>query len=359
MRLGRLVAEPLVHILGRRFVGGKDLNSALRVVKQLNSHGMQAILNFAGENHQLSREIARAAQEYENIASAISENRLRCDVSLKLSQFGLTEPVVFIPLPRKPRGRKPVEEVAFCSAKRLDGYRGRKPVVTGFIEGSSWRNHFLQLAVTLSRLSGYGVRWWLDAELLSTRRNAWTVVSDELKTRSDCNFAGMALQAYGTGEMDSVSFFQNTVVPYVRELPPGKTLGIRLCKGAYRSDPHALCDSREIDLRFGVLGSAILELMSEMVRRGNPPALYAEFATHDQKLLDRVRQAAFDREVYGNRFRLAALYGRRQEYFSHFARFGNAPVAIYVLYGDNLAPYLFRRIRENPRYLLWALCQER
>ncbi len=50
----------------------------------------------------------------------------------------------FIPLPRKPRGRKPVEEVAFRSAERPNGYHGRKPAVTGFIRIRGARVHNLQ-----------------------------------------------------------------------------------------------------------------------------------------------------------------------------------------------------------------------
>jgi proline dehydrogenase len=75
--------------MARRFVAGDTVEEAISAVKKLNSQGIKATLDNLGEEC-LTREQARAARdEYVKMLGSIAEARLDCNVSLKLTQFGL------------------------------------------------------------------------------------------------------------------------------------------------------------------------------------------------------------------------------------------------------------------------------
>ncbi|MBI5241088.1 MAG: proline dehydrogenase family protein [Elusimicrobia bacterium] len=79
----------LLTFMARRFVAGDNLEEAVVQVKRLNSQGIKATLDNLGEECQ-SREQAMAARdEYVRMLGRIAEEGLDCNVSLKLTQFGM------------------------------------------------------------------------------------------------------------------------------------------------------------------------------------------------------------------------------------------------------------------------------
>ncbi len=79
----------LLTFMARRFVAGDTLDEAVIQVRRLNSQGIKATLDNLGEEC-LTREQAQAARdEYIRMLGRIAAEKLDCNVSLKLTQFGL------------------------------------------------------------------------------------------------------------------------------------------------------------------------------------------------------------------------------------------------------------------------------
>ena len=88
-RLLPAVPRPLVQRLSSRYIAGPDLADAVRVVKEANAQGKLATIDVLGEHSTNRREATAMAKEYENVFNAIERERLDCNVSVKLTGFGL------------------------------------------------------------------------------------------------------------------------------------------------------------------------------------------------------------------------------------------------------------------------------
>jgi proline dehydrogenase len=81
--------SPLAQRLSARFVAGETLNDALRVGKQINAEGITLTVDHLGESVTSLDEASQARDVYLSTLSAIHENQVCGNVSLKLTQFGL------------------------------------------------------------------------------------------------------------------------------------------------------------------------------------------------------------------------------------------------------------------------------
>ena len=79
----------LAYRLSSRFVAGEDLDDALRVGRRINSEGITLTLDHLGESITALNEAAQARDVYMRTLSAIHDNGIQGNVSLKLTQFGL------------------------------------------------------------------------------------------------------------------------------------------------------------------------------------------------------------------------------------------------------------------------------
>jgi len=79
----------LAQRLSARFVAGKTLKEALAVGRRINSEGITLTLDHLGESVTSLKEAAQARDVYIQTLSAIHENGIRGNVSLKLTQFGI------------------------------------------------------------------------------------------------------------------------------------------------------------------------------------------------------------------------------------------------------------------------------
>ena len=75
--------------LASRFVAGDTAEDAVDAVAQLNSEGLKATLDFLGEDCESDAQAEAATLEYLSLLDAIHKAGLDCNVSLKLTQFGL------------------------------------------------------------------------------------------------------------------------------------------------------------------------------------------------------------------------------------------------------------------------------
>ena len=76
--------------LSSRFVAGMEIDDALRVAEAINKQGMTVSLDSLGESVTTEAEARAAAQIYHQLLDAIAERKLKANISLKLTQMGLS-----------------------------------------------------------------------------------------------------------------------------------------------------------------------------------------------------------------------------------------------------------------------------
>lgn len=119
---------------------------------------------------------------------------------------------------------------------------------------------------------------------------------------------------------------------------------VRLCKGAYREPASVAYQSRaEIRENYLALARVLLE-------RG----VYPGFATHDEYLIQRIRQCAREAGVPAKAYEFQMLYGVRRDLERKFVEDG-LRLRLYVPYGEAWYPYFMRRLAEHPANLVLLL----
>lgn len=182
------IRKSLLRPFAGRFFAGEKLDDAVARAKESNALGMGVTLDFLGEDVADLSEAQEAAQEYERILAAVSENSLDCSLAVKLTHLGLDVD----------------KEFALSSLKSLGATSGRM-----------------------------GIGLWLDME---GSGHTDDVVEAYRMLRKAHPGAGIALQAslWRTWE----------------DLTALATEGarIRLVKGAYR-EPSSVASSRPSEIR--------------------------------------------------------------------------------------------------------------
>lgn len=75
--------------LARRFVAGDTLDEALPVVRDLNRQGLKVSLDHLGEECKTREQAAADRDQYIELIRRLADAKADCNVSLKLTQFGL------------------------------------------------------------------------------------------------------------------------------------------------------------------------------------------------------------------------------------------------------------------------------
>ena len=121
-------------------------------------------------------------------------------------------------------------------------------------------------------------------------------------------------------------------------------VSLRICKGAYAEPPDIAWQDRDR------IRDAFLECVDAVFASDT----YGRFATHDDRLITRIRNRA-RRDVVGeDRFEFQMLFGIREPLQDELVTAGY-DVRIYVPFGDQWYPYLVRRLAERPANLLFFL----
>ncbi|MGB6975617.1 MAG: proline dehydrogenase family protein [Terracidiphilus sp.] len=76
--------------LSSRFVAGLEIEDALRVAEAVNRQGILVTLDSLGESVTSAEEAHRAAEIYHRLLDLIAERKLNSNISVKLTQMGLT-----------------------------------------------------------------------------------------------------------------------------------------------------------------------------------------------------------------------------------------------------------------------------
>ena len=84
-----LMPEKVAWFFSKNYIAGKTLNSAIKVVKDLNKKGMLATIDVLGESIETKAEAVVAKEQAMEVLDAIVEHNLNANVSIKPTQFGL------------------------------------------------------------------------------------------------------------------------------------------------------------------------------------------------------------------------------------------------------------------------------
>ena len=119
---------------------------------------------------------------------------------------------------------------------------------------------------------------------------------------------------------------------------------VRLVKGAYDEPASAAYPrKRDVDAAFARLAATLL--------RGGT---YAAIATHDERLIGRVRRLAEAARIGRDRFEFQMLYGIRRDLQTALRGQGYR-VRVYVPFGGEWYPYFMRRLAERPANIGFVL----
>ena len=112
---------------------------------------------------------------------------------------------------------------------------------------------------------------------------------------------------------------------------------VRLCKGAYAEPADIAFQERpEVSASYDTL-------MRRLISDGHYPGI----ATHDEDLVDRVREFVKRENIPNDRFEFQMLYGVRRDLQEKLQKEGYN-MRVYVPFGTQWYPYLMRRLAERP-----------
>ena len=86
----RMMPRSIVGIFSRKYIAGETLESAVNMVKELNSKGIYATLDVLGESVNNKEDAERAFNNAMKVFDAIIENNLMANLSVKPTQLGLS-----------------------------------------------------------------------------------------------------------------------------------------------------------------------------------------------------------------------------------------------------------------------------
>ncbi len=121
-----------------------------------------------------------------------------------------------------------------------------------------------------------------------------------------------------------------------------RRIRVRLCKGAYL-EPATVAFRRKADV-----DRNFVELAGILLEQGRYPAL----ATHDEKMIEAVREHAARRGISRDAFEFQMLYGIRRDLQRRLVADGYR-LRLYVPFGPAWYPYFMRRLAERPANLLF------
>ena len=192
---------------------------------------------------------------------------------------------------------------------------------------------FENLATLARSARGHGNYVWVDMEA-----TAYTDVTLDLvrRARAEHDNVGVCLQAY----------LYRTDADLSALLPTG--CGIRLVKGAY-DEPADLAwpKKRDVDESFLRLSK---RLLAEAPARGNRVAI----ATHDERLIERVCEAAGAIGASREAFEFQLLYGIRPDLQKRLAADGYR-VRTLISYGEEWFAWYMRRLAERPANVFFVV----
>ena len=293
--------EKLIYPFAKRFIAGRDFDSAIPVISQLINDGYDITIDYLGEISKTEEDCDKALKQYIEIIEYYELINYPLDISLKPTQLGL--------LLNKDN----------CYAR-------------------------LNEIVHRAYLHGMTVR--LDMEDSSVTQDT---IDLTIKLRKEYPNIGIALQSnlYRT-EKDLTYMMEHGV-------------SVRLVKGAYKE--HITKAYKRKILLHDVFVKQALRLVSDRCRSyyhfKNDTTPIPAIGTHDEPLIDDVLGYLNRFNVKKDDLFIEMLYGIRRDLSSSLQKQGYY-VRLYVPFGTDWLPYTLRRLREfkNLRFVISNIVKE-
>lgn len=272
--------------LARRFVGGADVDEAVRTaVKLREAHGIRASLFYLGEY------VADRAAIDHNVNQAVDACRA-------------------------------------LAAAGLDVHVSVDPTAIGYMRDDTLgEENARRIGTAVQRFGGQGCDWLvLDMEDSSIRDRTCTLHRTLLEAGIP---AGLTLQARRRRTPEDLAWA-------IRQ-----RTSLRLVKGAF--------PERELDHAGRArIDQAYLDAASIMLsREARDSGFYPVFGTHDDRLAGAIIDLARERGWPAGSFEFEMLYGVRPDWQIALRRLGYN-VRVYLPFGADWWPYAIRRVGENP-----------
>jgi proline dehydrogenase len=274
--------------LSGRFVAGMSVDDALASCQRVNREGIAVSLDSLGESVMTEAEAQASADIYHQLLDAIQVRDLNANVSVKLSQMGMD----FDP----------------ALAERIVGEMV----------------HHADQANTFVRIDMEG----------SPYTEATIAITERLAARFPGR-VGTVLQAYlfrTEGDVERLL---------------GQGIRIRLCKGAYKEGPEiAFPLKSDVDANY-------VKLMKQVATfSNNGKGVFCGLATHDEAIVDTMREFVRKNNLPKSAFEFQMLYGVRRDLQRKLAAEGFG-VRVYIPFGPEWYPYFMRRLAERPANVIF------
>ena len=295
-----ITKSKLASRMALRFVAGETIDDAVTVIKDLNNQGMLATMDFLGEDTNTSDDADIAVNEISKVIDAIEQAGLKSNVSIKLSQIGLTLD----------------EELCKTNLRKL-------------LDKAKACNNFIRIDMEDSNLTDI------------TLRVLFWAIEQGYKN------VGIVLQAYlyrTSNDIDQM---------------PVDWITFRICKGAYNEPASVAFPKKEdVDANFDKIVGQLFErskstgfpVVSENGRFPSIPGI----ATHDEIRIQKTIQLMQDIQIPSQAFEFQMLYGIRREMQNSLVKDGYQ-VRVYVPYGTHWYRYFMRRLAERPANVWFIL----
>lgn len=220
------------------------------------------------------------------------------------------------------------------AAMALDGEISVKATHLGLDLGEDVARR--NLASLVRKAEELGTTVWVDMEDSSYVDRTLDLVRS---VREESDRVGVCLQAYLHRTPDDLESLKE---PATR---------VRLVKGAYREPPEvAIAKKKDVDQRYHELAVQLIkdrDYISEAV---------PVFGTHDDRLIERIRESARQFGLGTGQIEFHMLYGIRVDLQEWLTAVG-AVVRVLISYGEHWYPWYVRRLAERPANL-WFVAKQ-
>ena len=293
--------EKLIYPFAKRFIAGRDFESAKPVIGQLISDGYDITIDYLGEISKTEKQCDIALDQYIDIIHYYELINYPLDISIKPTQLGL--------LLNKER----------CYAR-------------------------LNNIVYKAYLYGMTVR--LDMEDSTVTQDT---IDLAIRLRQQFPNIGIALQSnlYRT-DKDLGDMMNNGI-------------SVRLVKGAYKENITKAYQKKR--LLHDVYVKQAIRLMSDRCRSyyhyTNDTTPIPALGTHDEKLIDKICSYLTVFNIEKHDLFIEMLYGIRRDLSFSLQKEGYC-VRLYVPFGTDWLPYTLRRLKEfkNLRFVFVNIIKE-
>ncbi|UCD98784.1 MAG: proline dehydrogenase family protein [Chloroflexota bacterium] len=280
-----------------RFIAGEKLDDAIKVVNTLNRIGINATLDHLGEHTSTLEKSRQATEEIIATLRRIDQEKVRSNVSIKLTQIGLA-----------------LDETV-CE-ENLDAILHAAVELGNFVRIDMEDSHWVPATISLF---------------------------SSMQGRFGGEHVGLVIQSYLYRSLEDVQ----------KLLQTGSR--IRICKGAYdEPEQVAFPKKQDVDENFDRI---VKELFSGSVLHGTPPISengkippIPAIATHDEHRINHAIQFAEEAKLPKRALEFQMLHGIRRDLQEGLAERGY-PVRVYVPFGTEWYPFYIRRLAERPANL--------